>query len=266
MSFKTLKRGSKGDMVKALQYIVGTKTDGIFGEKTELAVKEYQSANGLSADGKAGKLTFQKIVDKAPILSIGSSGSYVYVLETLLETMTLDGLYADEELAHVKTFQASKNLDMDGKVGRKTWEALFGLDIDPETSSNITTNGTNTTQPVNYKQYDSKWGSVIYTKNNTYNKNQTIKSSGCGPTSMADILATWFDKNITPVETCALSVANGYRTSNSGTSWDYFKFISKKYPFSKFVQTSSFKTMQACLAAGGLVVVSFRPSKWTKGG
>lgn len=267
MSFKVLKRGSKGDMVKALQYIVNAKADGIYGNETEDKVRMYQLDNDLAPDGKAGKETFKVIVNHAPVLSFGSIGNYVYALETLLQTMDCDGVYKEDEIAHVKTYQASMDLKQDGKVGKKTWSALFGVDEENKiVESVVSNNGTNAVQPVNYKQYDKKWAKVIYTKNNTYNKKQTIKSSGCGPTSMADILATWFDKKITPVETCALSVANGFRTSNSGTSWDYFEFVSKKYPFSKFIRTSSFKTMQGCLAAGGLVVVSFRPSKWTKGG
>jgi len=52
---------------------------------------------------------------------------------------------------------------------------------------------------------------------------------------MADIIATWFDKNFTPVESCKLAKNNGYRTADSGTAWGFFKFMSKKYPFSKFV-------------------------------
>ena len=270
MSFTTVKKGSKGEIVKALQYILGLNPDGIFGKNTEAAVKTLQNQLGLSADGKAGTLTFQAIANKAPTLKIGSKNEYVYALEALLDTMTLDGEYKQDEYEHVRTYQAAKNLDIDGVVGQKTWMALFGIDnISSSSGANIeiqTGNGVNTKQPVNYKQYDSRWGSKIYTKNNTYDKSQTIKNSGCGPTSMADIIATWFDKNITPVEMCALSVANGYRTNNSGTSWGFFKFVATKYPFSKFVQTSSFVTLQACLAAGGLAVVSFRPSKWTKGG
>jgi len=83
---------------------------------------------------------------------------------------------------------------------------------------------------------------------------------------MADIVATWWDKNFTPKEACELAVKNGYRTYNSGTAWGYFKFMAQRYKCSKFIQTSSFATMQGCLADGGYVVVSFRPSKWTKGG
>ena len=41
MAFKTVKRGQKGALVKALQYIVGTEADGIFGKNTEKVVKTW---------------------------------------------------------------------------------------------------------------------------------------------------------------------------------------------------------------------------------
>ncbi len=62
-SSANLKWGSRGAEVKALQqdliklgYLSGS-ADGIFGAKTHNAVLSYQSKNGLSADGIAGKLT-----------------------------------------------------------------------------------------------------------------------------------------------------------------------------------------------------------------
>ena len=49
-----LKVGSKGDDVKKLQEKLGLTADGNFGPGTEKAVKEWQSANGLTADGIVG--------------------------------------------------------------------------------------------------------------------------------------------------------------------------------------------------------------------
>jgi len=49
---------------------------------------------------------------------------------------------------------------------------------------------------VKYLQWDSKWKNVKYS---THTNAQTIGNSGCGPTSMAMILATWENSNITPV-------------------------------------------------------------------
>lgn len=262
---KTIKKGNKGNEVKILQLIVGTTADGIFGSKTKSALKTWQSKNRLSADGIAGPKTWAKIASTAPMLKKGASGTWVKVLEVFLDTMTDDGKYLSDEMQAVKAYQTSKNLSADGIVGPKTWGALFGVSTSTTTAT-TTNNGTNSKQPVDYKQYDSKWASVIYTQNNTYSKNQTIKSSGCGPTAAADIVATWWDKSITPVELCALSVANGYRTKNEGTAWGFFKFIAQKYGASKFVQTSSYSTAKACIEDGGYVVVSVKKSRWTTGG
>ena len=59
----TVKIGSTGDDVKALQqllvkhgYQVGI--DGIFGSSTEAAVKRFQAANGIGADGIVGPKTW----------------------------------------------------------------------------------------------------------------------------------------------------------------------------------------------------------------
>lgn len=266
----TIKKGSKGEWVKALQYILAVsysevKVDGKFGSKTQAALKKYQKANGLTADGVAGKNTWSKIKSKAPTLRVGATGTYVYVLECLLSTMYDDGHFKQDELQHVKTYQSAKKLDVDGVVGPKTWAALFEIEEDKLVVSNTAT-GTNTSKPVDYKQYDSRWGSIVYTRNNTYNKNQTIKSSGCGPTACADIIATFFDKSVTPVPLAAFSVAKGYRTQNSGTDWDFFEAVAKEFKASKFLQTSSYNTAKAAQDDGALVVVSVRKSRWTNGG
>ena len=49
-----LKRGLSGAPVKRLQQKLGIDADGAFGPGTEKAVKEFQKANSLTADGIAG--------------------------------------------------------------------------------------------------------------------------------------------------------------------------------------------------------------------
>lgn len=68
MEMRNLKNGTKGDDVKALQtllngygYACGT-ADGIFGSKTEKAVKAFQKDQKLTADGIAGKNTWSKLL------------------------------------------------------------------------------------------------------------------------------------------------------------------------------------------------------------
>jgi hypothetical protein len=54
---RTLKRGSTGDDVKALQAALGIPADGTFGKGTENAVRVFQMAHGLTSDGIAGVAT-----------------------------------------------------------------------------------------------------------------------------------------------------------------------------------------------------------------
>lgn len=57
----TLKLGSKGNEVKALQGKLNLIEDGIFGPITEEAVKNFQKKNGLIADGIVGPKTWEKL-------------------------------------------------------------------------------------------------------------------------------------------------------------------------------------------------------------
>ena len=52
-----LRKGSRGIAVKKLQQGLGIGDDGIFGSGTEAAVKDFQTKNGLDADGLAGPET-----------------------------------------------------------------------------------------------------------------------------------------------------------------------------------------------------------------
>ncbi len=59
----TLRRGSRGPAVALLQKQLLLKDDGIFGPRTEDAVREFQSANGLGRDGVVGAATWRKILE-----------------------------------------------------------------------------------------------------------------------------------------------------------------------------------------------------------
>lgn len=53
-NMRTIRKGSKGNMVKVWQIIVGATPDGNFGGGTESKTKSWQSNHGLSADGVVG--------------------------------------------------------------------------------------------------------------------------------------------------------------------------------------------------------------------
>ena len=62
-----LKKGDNNEQVKQLQIKLGIDPVGNFGPKTEVAVKAFQSANGLTADGIVGPSTWEKIMGSTPV-------------------------------------------------------------------------------------------------------------------------------------------------------------------------------------------------------
>jgi putative chitinase len=76
-----LKLGSEGEDVKKLQEKLGVDAIGKFGPKTDAAVKAWQAANGLTADGIVGDGTWAKMfggaapVAAAPAAPVANSGN-----------------------------------------------------------------------------------------------------------------------------------------------------------------------------------------------
>ena len=80
-----LKIGSSGEEVKKFKTKLGLVADGGFGPKTEAKVKEWQSANGLKADGIVGDGTWSKMFGSPQEQNVSES-----VLDT--STFNLDKL------------------------------------------------------------------------------------------------------------------------------------------------------------------------------
>jgi GH24 family phage-related lysozyme (muramidase) len=62
----TIRRGSRGDAVKALQAALGVDPDGICGARTEAALRVRQRELGLVPDGIAGPKTWAVLTGEAP--------------------------------------------------------------------------------------------------------------------------------------------------------------------------------------------------------
>lgn len=76
-----LKLGSKGENVKIVQKKLGLTVDGIFGPKTEAAVKEFQKNNGIYPDGMVGPKTW-------PLIQATSDNNPATVKPTTTTTTT----------------------------------------------------------------------------------------------------------------------------------------------------------------------------------
>ncbi|MBR5109741.1 MAG: peptidoglycan-binding protein [Clostridia bacterium] len=143
----TLEKGMKGEEVLTAQkrlaqlgYYLG-ELDGEYNDSMVYAVKQMQAKNEITVDGKIGyntrMLMYSDSVIKADYpdyniatLSIGMSGEDVKELQRQLRNTyyysgTIDGIFGTAVQNAVKAFQASNGLSVDGKVGPRTFDALY---------------------------------------------------------------------------------------------------------------------------------------------
>jgi peptidoglycan hydrolase-like protein with peptidoglycan-binding domain len=142
MAEPTLQKGSTDPAVrdlqealKALGYNPGS-IDGVFGATTEAAVKAFQQAKGISADGVVGKVTWINI-DEAdqsePVLKMGSTGLPVRRAQKRMSLVGydvggVDGRYGAFTKGAVKKLQQQRGLAVDGIVGPQTWSIIDSLE------------------------------------------------------------------------------------------------------------------------------------------
>ncbi len=163
----TLRFGARGDDVRRLQALLrevghlGGPVDGHYGNGTLRAVRSFQRAAGLAADGIAGTATWEALETAArdaapgddgdgfddppgpgpndggtspppvsrPTLRFGARGDDVRFLQERLAASgflsgSIDGVYGNGTLRAVQAFQRAAGLGADGVVGAATWAAL----------------------------------------------------------------------------------------------------------------------------------------------
>lgn len=165
----TLKYGSRGEAVRKLQqalidqgYLKGS-ADGVFGNKTENAVRAFQKAKKLKVDGLAGKKTQELLYGSSGSKTTSSSssassssttsssgdgslfggnyttirlkneGARVKTLQSALIRLNYlsgkaDGKFGSKTLDAVALFQKENGLSVDGLAGKKTLKAIETAD------------------------------------------------------------------------------------------------------------------------------------------
>lgn len=134
-----IRRGDRGKDVEAIQrtlknfgYDIGRSgVDGIFGERTEQAVKDFQRDEQISVDGIVGPKTRKAFENRKkypgrllryrkPYLR----GKDVRAVQRKVG-VKVDGLYGEKTRRAVRSYQKNNNLAIDGIVGPKTWASMF---------------------------------------------------------------------------------------------------------------------------------------------
>ena len=126
----TVQQGAGNARVKAIQYLLNAHgaalaVDGLFGSDTAAAVRSFQSAAGLSADGIVGPATWQALI---VTVQNSNSSPAVSAVQTMISargtTVTVNGSFDSGTNSAVRTFQTTYGLAVDGIVGPATWPIL----------------------------------------------------------------------------------------------------------------------------------------------
>lgn len=150
--YSLIQKGSTGPDVALVQtWLNGVRdsctwygeltADGIFGTKSENAVKEFQLKNSMNMDGKVGANTWNVLYTKytakhglnvpypGVALRTGNEGGTVRLvqqkLNSLGEKISTDGKFGPATAAAVQRYQRRNGLTADGIVGKSTWEKMF---------------------------------------------------------------------------------------------------------------------------------------------
>lgn len=123
--------------------------DGVYGTRTESAVREWQQYKNLTVNGTIDYDTFTSLVDTLRELNIvtniplasrtffltqGSQGLSVFKMQEYLNEIAannqclrpipVDGLYGPRTVAAVQQFQYLYDLTIDGVIGKASWDAI----------------------------------------------------------------------------------------------------------------------------------------------
>ncbi len=113
------------------------KSTGYFGDETEAAVKEFQTKNGMTVDGKIGNETKEKLYSEDVVVKAVNYGEQSDEVKSIQERLAnlgyltindVTGYYGDKTLSAVKRFQERNGLIADGAIGPETKGKIFASD------------------------------------------------------------------------------------------------------------------------------------------
>lgn len=192
-----LQRGSRGAAVRRLQNLLRNAgfdpgaIDGIFGARTESAVRELQRRRGLPVTGIVDVRTWQALGVNCgvipptptppeptppqeffcPVLRPGDRGPAVRFLQTLLRDRgfyrgAIDGVFGVRTERAVRQFQQRQGLQVTGVVSGPTWRALGVTCVQVPTPPAGTPIATEVGRGIRH---------ILFTDKRVYNRGERIK-------------------------------------------------------------------------------------------
>ncbi len=166
-------------------------------------------------------------------------------------------------------YNKSRGKVLSGLVRRRQSErALFLTEVEEVSEVSY-----NMVKMVDYKQNDKRWGDLPYAVDG---EKSTIKSAGCGPTALANVLAAIVSPYIDPVTLASWARQHDYKVKASGTSYNFFAACARAYGVTvRRLNTSNIygnsnspyhAQVLAELQAGNWVIACMGKGLWTSSG
>src|SRR3954451_18662790 len=136
-----VRQGDDGHPVRTLQYLLrargeGVTVDGVFGPRTEAAVRAFQTAHHLTVDGVVGANTWRALVvtvrrgsERDAVRGVQEEFQFRNLSGDPGKGLAVDGVFGPKTEEAVRGFQQALHADIpsvvvDGVVGPVTWQAL----------------------------------------------------------------------------------------------------------------------------------------------
>ena len=263
VSWPTMRKDDTGADVAQLQealiqlgYLSG-KADGNYGTKTVEAVRAFQKANGLTADGAAGEQT-QRVLyggnakaanvkttaapqqaataTAAPAtsgtLKVGSTGTDVQTLQQKLIELgylkgSADGVFGNKTAAAVKAYQKASKLTADGVAGSQTLSSLNAVAANKNAASSNTAANTSqktTVTPSAARVQYANWYEKVKSVARSY-PYATVYDIGTGISWQVHIFSLGAHADYEPVtanDTARMEKVFGGNTWNPRAVWVIF--------------------------------------------
>jgi peptidoglycan hydrolase-like protein with peptidoglycan-binding domain len=138
--FPLVRSGKRDHPVRTLQYLLRARNhpvtvDGVFGVKTDAAVRAFQMESHLAVDGIVGPHTWSALIVTVERGSHGDAvrgvqEEFVFRAGEPGKGLQIDGIFGPKTEAAVRGFQQALHADIpsvvvDGNVGPVTWQALI---------------------------------------------------------------------------------------------------------------------------------------------